>query len=337
MTKTTKIIIGIVIVGLAIWIIVALRNPNETASVSEPIKIGVIAPLSGPVADYGEEIRQGVLAATGTSTVQLLFEDDKCDPKEAVSTFQKLTEFNKIKFIIGPACGSPQEAIVPLLKDKNVLTIVPAAASSALYQLSGNNFYNIQYSLEDESKFIAEQMFARGYDKVALVSYGNAFSKTHADSFRVNFKGGIALDEVINDDNANVSTVITKIKVAGVKAIYAPDVSWFFASAIPKLIQQKVVVPVFGTYVVELPAVRDLVPDVFYSFPGDLTGPEGAVYGLAKQAAEVLIANVSACVGDYACVKNKLQTSGQFNQQGIFERPFILKQIKDGQPVIIND
>src|SRR3989344_8363801 len=175
MTKTTKIIIGIVIVGLAIWIIVALRNPNETASVSEPIKIGVIAPLSGPVADYGEEIRQGVLAATGTSTVQLLFEDDKCDPKEAASTFQKLTEFNKIKFIIGPACGSPQEAIVPLLKDKNGLTIVPAAASSALYQLSGNNFYNIQYSLEDESKFIAEQMFARGYDKVALVSYGNAF------------------------------------------------------------------------------------------------------------------------------------------------------------------
>src|SRR3989344_8762822 len=140
MTKTTKIIIGIVIVGLAIWIIVALRNPNETASVSEPIKIGVVAPLTGPVADYGEEIRKGIISANiASSSIQFVFEDDKCDPKEAVSAFKKLTEFEKVQFIIGPACGSPQEAIVPLLKNKSILAVVPVAATTKLYAESGNN------------------------------------------------------------------------------------------------------------------------------------------------------------------------------------------------------
>lgn len=336
MSKTAKIIIGAIVVILVIWGLSTLGEKNTSPAADEPIKIGVIAPLTGPVADYGEEIRKGIISANiASSSIQFVFEDDKCDPKEAVSAFKKLTEFEKVQFIIGPACGSPQEAIVPLLKNKSILAVVPAAAATKLYAESGNNFFNIQYSLEDESKFIAERIFASGHKKVALVSYANAFSKVHADSFRSNFEGEITLDEVIVDENSDVATIVTKIKSAKVEAIYSPDISFFFANGLIKLNQQKVSVPVYGTYVVELPAVRTLVPDVIYSFPGDLGGEEGAVYNLSKQVAELLTPIVEECQSTYDCVKQKLDSSGKFDENGVYQRQIILKQIKNNIPSIL--
>ncbi len=334
--KTSNIWGIIVIILLVIGGIWAAKNPTgQVPAEGEVIKIGVIAPLTGPVADFGEEIRKGVQAGL-VAGVEAIFEDDKCDPKEAVSAYQKLIEFNKVKFLIGPACGSPQEAIVPLLTDKEALTVVPAAASTDLFGQSGSNFYNIQYSLQDESKFIAERMLALGYNKVALVYYANAFSQTHVDSFKQNFKGQIAIESRFLDETTDVSTEVTKIGAAQVDAIYSPDISFFFANGVSKLRERKVTVPIFTTYVAELPAVRALVPDVYYSFPGDLAGAEGAVYELSKQAAELLSSAVKDCQGDYACVKDKLNSSGNFDVNGIYQRQIILKQIKNGEPVNLN-
>ena len=334
MNKAVKIIIGVVVLVLLVWAVGTKSEPNEPEE-NTPIKIGIIAPLTGPVADYGEEIRKGVTAGASAAGIELVFEDDKCDPKEGVSAFKKLAEFDKVQFIIGPACGSSQEAIVPLLAGKEIMTVVPAAASSALYAQSGNNFFNIQYSLQDESKFVAEKMTALGYTKVALVSYGNAFSKAHADSFREHFAGTIAIDSVITDENTNLSTEVTKIKAAGVDAIYSPDISFFFAAGLTKLREQKVAVPVFSTYVVELPAVREVVADVMYSYPAEIADTEAAVFGLSKRAAELLSQAVLECKGVYSCVHDKLTTSGLFDPNGVYHRGIILKQIKNGVPTVI--
>lgn len=314
-----------------VWIVTFSLTPSKP----KVFRIGVIAPLTGPAADFGEEIKNGVLASSHEG-VEFIFEDDKCDPKEAVSAFKKLVEFEKITYIIGPACGSPQEAIVPLLKEKNAIAIVPSAASSELYSMSGNNFYNVQYSLEDESKYIAEKMFEKGYTKVALVTYQNAFSKTHGDSFRKHFKGTIVADSVFVDPSADISTEVAKIKSAKPEAIYSPDISFFFAGGIAKLKQFKISAPVFSTYVSELPVARTMVPGVFYSFPSDIDGVEGAVFGLSKQSAEILSSAVSTCEGKLACVKETLDSSGKFDVDGVFNRDLVLKQIKDGKATIVN-
>ncbi|MEK7185482.1 MAG: penicillin-binding protein activator [Patescibacteria group bacterium] len=335
MNNTTKTVIGIVVLALIVWGIAALtksKNDAENSTEGQKIKVGLIAPLSGPVADYGEEIRKGAVAGA-VEGVELVIEDEKCDPKEAVSAFQKLTDFQDIHFILGPECGSPQEAIVPLLKGKEIISMVSAAASSDLFAQSGGNFFNVQYSLQDESKYVAEKMYELGYRNVALVSYGNAFSQAHTDSFRKSFKGKIIFDTTIIDPASDVSTEVAKIKAAKVDAIYSPDISFFFASGAAKLEQYKVTAPVFSTYVAELPAVRTLVPNVYYSFPGDITGDQGAVYELSKQASAILTGAVVDCDGEYQCVKNKLVSSGLFNENGVYKRSIVLKQIKGGVPV----
>src|SRR5689334_19386587 len=79
-----------------------------------PIKIGVIEPLSGPVAASGNYVRMGaeiardwINARGGINgrKVDLVIEDNKSDPKEAASAAEKLIVRDKVPAIMG-AWGS---------------------------------------------------------------------------------------------------------------------------------------------------------------------------------------------------------------------------------------
>lgn len=320
-------LVAIAIAGWRAW--------HERTASTEPIKIGVIAPITGPVADYGEESRDGVRAAVTSGRISVLAEDDACDPKKAVSAFQKLTSFQDVHFIVGPGCGSPQEAIVPLLRGQDIIAIVPSAASDALYDASGGNLFNIQYSLEDESAFIATEMADRNITRVALIRYANAFSAAHAASFIKNFPGQIVVNSTLTDVTTDVSAEVVKIAAAKPDAVYAPDISFFFGNGLVKLRQLGFSGPVWGTYVVELPAVRQLVDGIIYSYPADVDSSR-AVYDLSRQAATLLSGAAMACDGDYACTKDKLVQSGRFDDRGVYRRSLILKKITGGQPEILN-
>ena len=80
----------------------------------DPVKVGVIQPLSGPVAASGNYVRMG--AEIGRDwinsrggvlgrQVQLLIEDNKSDPKEAATAAEKLIVRDKVPVIVG-AWGS---------------------------------------------------------------------------------------------------------------------------------------------------------------------------------------------------------------------------------------
>ena len=350
MNKPSKVLISVIVIILLVIVWFVAHETKKQAS-KTPINIGVIAPLTGAFADYGENVKAGVqaglaAAGVGTSTnIGVVYADEQCDPKVAVSAYQKLTAIDGVKFIVGPGCGSPQEAIVPLLAQDGVVVIVPSAASADLSQKSGGNFFNIQYSLEDESKFNAEQIYAMNHKNVAIITYANAFSKTHHDSFVKNFKGTVVSDQVVQEENADILPYLTKIKAAKPDAIYAPDIAFFFAGATAKLKQLKMgSIPVFTTYVAELPSVIPVVEGVTYSFPANLDEEgatttsvgRGAVYELSKQAAETLVPIVLSCGDEPLCVKGKLSSSGTFDGNGVYKRGMILKKIVGGVPVVLN-
>ena len=73
--------------------------PGGGATTDPPIKIGVIEPLSGPVAASGNYVRMGaeiardwINARGGVNgrPLRLLIEDNKSDPREAASAAEKL-------------------------------------------------------------------------------------------------------------------------------------------------------------------------------------------------------------------------------------------------------
>jgi len=80
------------------------------AFAADPIKIGVVTPLSGTYAPIGQQVRWGLELATKEVNaaggimgrqVQLLFEDEEANPAVAVQKADKLFEVQKVDFLTG--------------------------------------------------------------------------------------------------------------------------------------------------------------------------------------------------------------------------------------------
>ena len=112
------------------------------------IKIGGIAPLSGGVAVYGVECKNGIdlavadiNAAGGINGQQVEFicEDDEGDAAKSVSAYKKLITKDKTRLIIGSLTSGCTMAITNQAQANKVLQLAPAATAPAT-RTNLNNF-----------------------------------------------------------------------------------------------------------------------------------------------------------------------------------------------------
>src|SRR6476661_1529237 len=93
--------------GAAAALAVALTTQ---ANAADPIKVGVVTPLSGTYAPIGKQVRWGaelavkeINAAGGVAgrPFELLFEDDEANPPVAVRKSEKLLQQDKVDLLTG--------------------------------------------------------------------------------------------------------------------------------------------------------------------------------------------------------------------------------------------
>ncbi|HEY7649712.1 MAG TPA: ABC transporter substrate-binding protein, partial [Methylomirabilota bacterium] len=111
------------------------------AETSAPVKIGVIQPLSGPVAASGNYVRMGAeigrdwLNAKGGvlgRKIELVIEDNKSDPKEAASAAEKLIVRDKVPAIMGAWGSSMTLAAMPKLEEYGVPMVVETSSAAVI-------------------------------------------------------------------------------------------------------------------------------------------------------------------------------------------------------------
>ncbi len=115
------------------------------------ILIGTIQDLSGPLAGYGKQLRNGMqlrieeLNEQGSihgRKLRLAIEDDGYDPKKSVLAAQKLVNQDKI-FIMAGHIGTAQNmAAMPVQFEKNVINFFPLTAAREMYE----PFHRLKYS-----------------------------------------------------------------------------------------------------------------------------------------------------------------------------------------------
>jgi branched-chain amino acid transport system substrate-binding protein len=80
------------------------------AIAADPIKIGVVTPLSGTYTPIGQQVRWGLELATKEVNaaggimgrqIELIFEDEEANPSVAVQKAEKLFEVQKVDFLTG--------------------------------------------------------------------------------------------------------------------------------------------------------------------------------------------------------------------------------------------
>lgn len=124
-----------IIIGIVVLIIVVVLVVFNTQSDKE-IKVGIVTPLTGDLAFWGEgtilgaELAVKDLKKEGID-ITVIAEDGGLDPKKALDAGQKLLNIDKVQAMF-PEFNPAAIALSSLLKGKNVLEIYDAAPISPL-------------------------------------------------------------------------------------------------------------------------------------------------------------------------------------------------------------
>jgi branched-chain amino acid transport system substrate-binding protein len=223
---------GIGAVLVAVALLVGLGAPAVTAQQAEPVKIGVIQPLSGPVAASGNYVRMG--AEIGRDwingrggvlgrPIQLLIEDNKSDPKEAATAAEKLIVRDKVPVIMGAWGSSMTLAAMPKLEEYGVPMVVETSSAASITKRGNPWVFRISPPSEMEAigleKYVRDLAIRQAdflavntdWGRGAVTAFGDLLKRSGATVSATEF-----MDQAATDMNAQ----ITKIKAGGSDTLF---------------------------------------------------------------------------------------------------------------------
>lgn len=223
------------------------------------IKVGSIGPLSGPVAVYGVECKNGIElaveeinAAGGVNgkMLKIVAEDDEGNPEKSVSAYKKLTTKDGIKLVIGSLTSGCTQAITQLAQAQKVLQIAPAATAPAITD-AGNFIFRTCFIDPFQGtvggKFSYETLGSR--KAAVLYDIGNDYSVGLTDNFVATFEslgGKIVAKESYATGDKDFNAQLTKIKNANPDVVYLPDYYGTVALIAKQLRAQGINTPIVG-------------------------------------------------------------------------------------------
>ncbi|MDR2159565.1 MAG: ABC transporter substrate-binding protein [Treponema sp.] len=203
---------------------------------SDDVAIGAVFPLSGQVAFYGTESRDGALlaideinAAGGLlgKRLTLVAEDDEGDSAKSVNAFTKLTTRDKVSFVLGSSTSGATQAMTALAQQSQVILISPSATN---VDVTRTGDYIFRACFIDPFQGVVGADFA--YDTLksrrAAVLYdaGADYNTGLADAFKAQFAvngGQVVADEAYQTGDVDFNAQVTRIKAANPDIVYLPN------------------------------------------------------------------------------------------------------------------
>ena len=249
-----KKIVGALSLAMAGLLVLGCSGKSE-----DVIKVGSIGPLSGPVAVYGVECKNGIElaveeinAAGGVNgkMLKIVAEDDEGNPEKSVSAYKKLTTKDGIKLVIGSLTSGCTQAITQLAQAQKVLQIAPAATAPAITD-AGNFIFRTCFIDPFQGtvggKFSYETLGSR--KAAVLYDIGNDYSVGLTDNFVATFEalgGKIVAKESYATGDKDFNAQLTKIKNANPDVVYLPDYYGTVALIAKQLRAQGINTPIVG-------------------------------------------------------------------------------------------
>ncbi len=249
MNKTRNVMFGILGLFLVALLIAGCSNntnsntgtgptgqavASQPAKAQEPIKFGIIMPLTGDAASIGQSVVNAVnLAADEINAnggidgrqVQIIAEDGKCDGKDAVDAMNKLVSVDNVKYIVGAGCSAETLAVAPIAEANKIVMISPASSNPAITN-SGDYIFRDYPSDTLAGDFDAKYLYNNGAKSVAVAECQSDYCTGLADVFIKSYTalgGKIVFHESYPRDVTDMRTILSKIRDANPDAIYMPS------------------------------------------------------------------------------------------------------------------
>lgn len=203
---------------------------TSTAAVAaDVIKIGMTQPLTGAVAASGNYVANGAKLAVEQinanggvlgKKIQLILEDNKSNPREAVNSVEKLVLRDKVPVIIGAWSSTFTLAIMPKIEEYGVPLIVETSSSSKITTEGNPWVFRISPTSHMEAVAFAKKLksFNPPIKKVDFLSVNNDWGLGAANEFRKIFaENGIQVDrvETVSPDATDLSAQLAAVKDSG--------------------------------------------------------------------------------------------------------------------------
>lgn len=228
------------------WLLAMAFCCYQAVADQQKLKVGFIAPLSGPAAAYGIASQNGfnmALSELGNKNVEVIYEDDQYSAAKTVTAFKKLTNVDKVDVVISVA-STPSNAIAPLAEAAKI----PLISWANDPKISKGRSYVVisEQSATVEGKLISDQAIKRGYRSVAYLSSVGDYQTAVAEGVSAGLKDRLVYHEEIASDEKDFRTVILKVKSktpAAIGICFHPGQFGIFAK---QLRDAKITVPLFG-------------------------------------------------------------------------------------------
>jgi branched-chain amino acid transport system substrate-binding protein len=196
------------------------------------VKVGVIAPLTGPNAAFGAQLKNGaeqaaddLNAAGGINgqKIELVFGDDASQPAQGVSVANKFVG-DGVKFVVGAFNSAVTMPSSEVLAENGILQITPGSTNP---QITERKLWNIFRTCgrDDQQggvagKYIAEKLKGKS---IAIVHDKTTYGKGLADETKKAMNAA-GVTEVLYDGvstgEKDFSAIVSKIKASGAAIVY---------------------------------------------------------------------------------------------------------------------
>lgn len=215
------------------------------------LKVGVITPLTGNSAAWGQDVRNSILFANarfGGSRIFIQFEDDHCIANNAVIAAQKLIGQEAIDIGV-VACSESMVATAPLFEKNRILTISPVGSGVAISK--AGDFIFRMWPSDKVAATVLSQHIARSVKNLGILSEDRGYSSDFSDAFRNASRGStlIIRNELFSTKTVDFRSLLLNLRSGNSEAIFINTNSE--ASLVVILQQMKAMgwkVPIYATY-----------------------------------------------------------------------------------------
>ena len=235
----------IVAICLLAVLVSAMVACDRDSGEDEAFRIGVMESLTGPGETYGTVANQAkqlavdeINAAGGINgrMIELVVEDSKCNAQDAITAYNKLTDVDGVKIILGTSCSGAMLGAAPLAEEEGVVMFSGLATNPDIAEAGD---YIFRTSMNDAQLGIdtGNQLWADGIRKLATINETTDYAEGVRRESVAQFEkrgGEVVAEERYPSDVTDFRSQLTKLLNASPDALHIAAQAEFAGGTIVK-------------------------------------------------------------------------------------------------------
>ena len=218
---------------------------GEDPADDAPFRVGVMDSVTGPGETYGNvAVRAKQMAADEINAaggingrpLELVVEDSKCSAQDAIVAYNKLTDVDDIKIILGTSCSGAMLGVAPLAEADGII-LFSGLASNADIADAGDYIFRTQISDLEVGINTGNVLWADGIRRLATITeetdYAEGVRRNSVAQFEKN-GGEVVATERFSSDITDFRSQLTKLMAANPDALHISPQAEFTAGTIIK-------------------------------------------------------------------------------------------------------